>query len=348
MTNIVKLLNLLIMKRNLLLSLVSIFIAASSFSQNFWCVQKDQEHLLTVNISNGTIVDSIGVSAVNIAVNPIAGFQGMAKHPTTGDVYVLFKDANDDRFLGTMDMVTGVITTISTTTSFLATIAFDPAGVLYAMQGAGSTQMYTIDLATAAETAFYNYVSASDDGEALAFNTVENLMYRYGGGPGGDWVSLDLATLAEVTISTMSGLDTWGGALAYREGQNKFVLGLGETLYNVLPDGTTTVLSDISASLINSDFKGMVKATLTGINDLSTTSVSIFPNPTNNIVNVDLGNVIGSAYYSLFTIDGRMVETKNTPNNSIFTVDLTNKANGVYFLKINYNSSIETYKIIKR
>ena len=46
-----------IMKKNLLLTLATIFIAGSSISQNFWCVQNDQAHLLTINISNGTIVD---------------------------------------------------------------------------------------------------------------------------------------------------------------------------------------------------------------------------------------------------------------------------------------------------
>jgi hypothetical protein len=336
------------MKKNLLLTLATIFIAGSSISQNFWCVQNDQAHLLTINISNGTIVDSIGVSAANIAANPIGGFQGMAQHPTTGGVYVLFKDDNSDKFLGTMDMSTGVITTIAATTSNLATIAFDANGVLYAMQGDGSTQMYTLDIATAAETAFHSYASASSDGEALVFNTTDNLMYRYGGADDGDWVSLDLTTLAEDSITTMSGMDQYGGALAYRQGQNKFVLGLGETFYDVLPDGTNSVLSDITASQISSYFKGIVKVNFTGLNDLSGNSISIFPNPTNNIVNVNLGDGIGSTHYSLFTIDGRLIETNNTSNNSMFAVDLTNKANGVYFLKINYNSSIETYKIIKK
>ena len=322
------------MKKNLLLTLATIFIAGSSISQNFWCVQNDQAHLLTINISNGTIVDSIGVSAANIAANPIGGFQGMAKHPTTGGVYVLFKDDNSDKFLGTMDMSTGVITTIAATTSNLATIAFDANGVLYAMQGDGSTQMYTLDIATAAETAFHSYASASSDGEALVFNTTDNLMYRYGGADDGDWVSLDLTTLAEDSITTMSGMDQYGGALAYRQGQNKFVLGLGETFYDVLPDGTNSVLSDITASQISSYFKGIVKVNFTGLNDLSGNSISIFPNPTNNIVNVNLGDGIGSTHYSLFTIDGRLIETNNTSNNSMFAVDLTNKANGVYFLKI--------------
>ena len=411
------------MKRILLLSLGALLIASSSFAQDFWCVQKNREHLLTVDISNGTITDSIGVSAANIATNPIAGFQGMAQHPSTGDVYVLFKDDIATRYLGTMDMVTGIITTIAATTSDLATIAFDPTGVLYAMEGAGSTQMYTLNIATGAETAFHNYASSSSDGEALAFNTTDNLMYRYGGGSDGDWVSLNLGTLAEVTISTMSGLDTWGGALAYRSGQNKFVLGLGETFYDVLPNGTTTTLGDVTASNFGTaDFKGMVKATttppcavnvavtddgstitatatglayrwldcnnamaviagetadnytpaatgdyaveitdgpcvdtsactnivVTGLNKLTTTGASIYPNPTNKNVTVDLGNLTGTTNYSLFTIDGRLVGTKNTTNNSIFTVDLTNEANGVYFLKINNNTSVKTYKVIKR
>ena len=296
------------MKRNLLLSFVAMFIATSSFSQNFWCVTNDESTLFTVNISDGTVVESIDVSATNTTEDlTVYSFQGMTQHPTTGAVYVLFKDDSDNKYFGTMDMSTGIITTIAQTESNLATIAFDNDGVLYAMEGNQSTQMYIIDIATGAETAFHVFASYSSDGEALVFNSTDNLMYRYGGGDDGDWVSLDLGTLAEVTISTMSDLDRWGGALAYRQGQNRFVLGLGQTFYNVLPDGTTT---EISNSLgFDGYIKGLVKVSSTaGVNDLTTTGISIYPNPTNNVINVNLGNITGTTIYSLFTIDGKMID----------------------------------------
>ena len=351
------------MRKKLLYSLVTLFVITTSYSQQFWVVTNKSSDLYTVSVSAGTIASSVTTSAINIAQNPIEGFNGMAQHPITEEVYVLFKDNNEDRFIGRLNTATGEIITVAQTDSSLASIAFDASGVLYAMQGYANggnvQQMQTVDINTAPETAFHVFTNTSGgDGEGLAFNTTDNLMYRYDGDDAGEFMSLNLDTLAESVISTTSGLDNYGGALAYRQGQNKFLLGLGNTLYDLLADGTISTISSIAefdSGTFNNGWaetyiKGLVKvsSSTAGINDLTKTNISIYPNPTNNIINVNLGEVTSPTNYSLYSIDGKMIEDNNTVNSNSFSIDLTDMAIGIYILKIKSENSINTFKIIKR
>jgi len=332
-------------------------------SGEFWVVTNKSSDLFTVSVSSGTIASSVTTSVINIAQNPIEGFQGMAQHPITGEVYVLFKDSDSNRYIGRLNTTNGEIITVAQTDSSLASIAFDASGVLYAMQGSsggGNTQqMQTVDIYTTPETAFHTFTNTSGgDGDALVFNTTDNLMYRYDGDSSGEFISLNLDTLAESVISTTSGLDSYGGALAYRQGQNKFLLGLGSTLYDLLADGTISTISSIAefdSGTYNGGWsetyiKGLVKvsSSTAGINDLTKTNISIYPNPTNNIINVNLVEVNSPTNYSLYSIDGKMIGDNNMVNNNSFSIDLTDMAIGIYILKIKSENSTNTFKIIKK
>ena len=351
------------MKIKLLCTAVAMLYLATSYSQQFWVVTNKSSDLFTVSVSSGTIASSVTTSAINMAQNPIEGFQGMTQHPITGEVYVLFKDSDSNRYIGRLNTTNGEIITVAQTDSSLASIAFDASGVLYAMQGysngGNAQQMQTVDINTAPETAFHTFTNTSGgDGDALVFNTTDNLMYRYDGDSSGEFMSLNLNTLAESVISTVSGLDPYGGALAYRQGQNKFLLGLGNTLYDLLADGTISTISSI-AEFDNGTFnagwsetyiKGLVKvsSSTAGINDLTKTNISIYPNPTNNIINVNLGAVASPTNYSLYSIDGKMIRVNNMVNNNSFSIDLTEMAIGIYILKIKSENSTNTFKIIKK
>ena len=220
-------------------------------SGEFWVVTNDGSDIYTVNISDGSIISSVSASALNLAANPINGFMGMAQHPITEEVFVLFKDNSGDRYIGRLNTATGEIITEGQTQTSLNSIAFDASGVLYAMQGFDSgdgVTMQTVDIYTAPETAFHTFTNTNGgDMDAIAFNTTENLMYRFDGDSSdGELLSLNLETLEETVIADLSfDFDTWGGGLAYRQGQNKFLLGTGQTLYNLLADGTISTISTV-------------------------------------------------------------------------------------------------------
>ena len=323
-------------------------------SGEFWVVTNYSPDIYTVNVSNGSIVSSVTTSAIDIAQNPISGFQGMAEHPITGEVYVLFKDNSEDRYIGRLNTSNGEIITVALTDSNYASIAFDASGALYAKKGSDSQQMVTVNINTAPETAFHTYTNTGGgDMDAIGFNTTDNLMYRFeAGDEGGEFVSLDLDTLEETVVFTFpSGFDTWGGALAYRQGQNKFLVGAGNTLYDLLADGSVSTISSIPEFDDDDSYiKGLLKfsSSTLGINDLTKTNISIYPNPTNNIINVNLVEVNSPTNYSLYSIDGKMIGDNNTVNNNSFSIDLTDMAIGIYILKIKSENSTNTFKIIKK
>ncbi|MDA8531385.1 T9SS type A sorting domain-containing protein [Flavobacteriaceae bacterium] len=322
-------------------------------SGEFWVVTNSGSDIYTVNISDGSIISSVSASALNLAANPIDGFMGMAQHPITEEVFVLFRDDSGDRYIGRLNTATGEIITEGQTETSLNSIAFDASGVLYAMQGydtGDGETMQIVDIYTAPETAFHTFTNTNGgDMDAIAFNTTENLMYRFdAGSSGGEFLSLNLETLEETVIADLSfDFDTWGGGLAYRQGQNKFLLGTGQTLYNLLADGTISTISTVD---ITGYIKGLLKAfgSTAGVNDLTKTNISIYPNPTNNIINVNLGAVASPTNYSLYSIDGKMIVEHNTVNNNSFSINLTDMAIGIYILKIKCENSINTFKIIKK
>lgn len=86
---------------------------------------------------------------------------------------------------------------------------------------------------------------------------------------------------------------------------------------------------------------------LTGVDALSNNNVSIYPNPTNGIVNINLGGNNSLVDYFITTIEGRVVESGRTSANMI-EVDLSKEGNGIYFLRINSEKTSTVHKLIKQ
>ena len=84
-----------------------------------------------------------------------------------------------------------------------------------------------------------------------------------------------------------------------------------------------------------------------GINETANHVVSIYPNPTNGMVNINLGSNNSTVNYSITSIEGKVIETGKTSTNNI-TVDLSNESKGVYFVKINTENTSTVYKLIKQ
>jgi hypothetical protein len=75
--------------------------------------------------------------------------------------------------------------------------------------------------------------------------------------------------------------------------------------------------------------------------------VRIYPNPTNGMVNINLGSNNSTVNYSISSIEGKVVETGKTSTNNI-TVDLSNESKGVYFIRINTENISTVHKLIKQ
>jgi len=75
--------------------------------------------------------------------------------------------------------------------------------------------------------------------------------------------------------------------------------------------------------------------------------VSIFPNPTNNILNIKMtaGN---TSTAKLININGQVVYTENVSNKTNATIDMNAFAKGVYTLQIVSDNGVATQKVIKQ
>jgi len=87
----------------------------------------------------------------------------------------------------------------------------------------------------------------------------------------------------------------------------------------------------------------------TGVNEnTSFNNVNIYPNPTNGLVHINLRNNNGSINYTISTIEGRIVNQESNVTTNKMTVNLNNESKGIYFLRIEDNTSSKVYKIIRK
>lgn len=121
----------------------------------------------------------------------------------------------------------------------------------------------------------------------------------------------------------------------------------GET-FNI---GITNVMYQVTDSAGNTDscsFYVQVDNCV-GIDENNTlNSINIYPNPTNGLVTVNLGNHNGSINYSISTIEGRIVNQESNVTTNRMTINLSNESKGVYLLKIEDQTSSKVYKIIRK
>lgn len=98
--------------------------------------------------------------------------------------------------------------------------------------------------------------------------------------------------------------------------------------FDYINTNITTNCSGLNLSIENSEF--------------TENRISLFPNPTSNILNIESKSVIDSI--SVTDINGRFVATNLYDSNKI---DVQNLQSGIYFLKITYDSQIKMLKFVK-
>ncbi|HLA56320.1 MAG TPA: T9SS type A sorting domain-containing protein [Flavobacterium sp.] len=139
-------------------------------------------------------------------------------------------------------------------------------------------------------------------------------------GTGVEWQLISAGNFYSTGIKSTGGLYVWGS-------NNYGQLGFG--------DGTDTVRLTPS---------GVGCPTSLGVNDLVASTMVIFPNPVNNILNVTSDNAITSA--SIYNVLGQEVISKSLNANE-GQIDVSGLHSGSYFVKVNANNSVKTFKVIK-
>ena len=87
----------------------------------------------------------------------------------------------------------------------------------------------------------------------------------------------------------------------------------------------------------------------TGVNELemNQNNYSIYPNPVNDILNIDFNGQIKDAQISIMNIAGQTIKKLRTENTTKFEINTSNLPSGIYFARISADGKITTLKFIK-
>lgn len=114
----------------------------------------------------------------------VEGFNGMATHPCTGDIYVIEKITSvTGRVLGIWDPITDAVTEIGNTGDNFAGITFSNDGRLWGVTGDGANtpeSFFEINITTAATTLKVT-MGGGSDGESIAYCTDNGKVYHWSG-----------------------------------------------------------------------------------------------------------------------------------------------------------------------
>ncbi|MCP4708020.1 MAG: hypothetical protein GY869_05310, partial [Planctomycetes bacterium] len=128
-----------------------------------------------------TNAQTISGTLITISGGEVYGGNGLATHPDTGVLWVILQtNTSDFRILATIDPATGIATEIGDLGDAFAALAFDTSGTLYGLTGVGASEpetLYSIST-TNASTTLLSFVGNDMPGEALAYNSQDELFYH--------------------------------------------------------------------------------------------------------------------------------------------------------------------------
>ena len=81
----------------------------------------------------------------------------------------------------------------------------------------------------------------------------------------------------------------------------------------------------------------------TGINDLIVSNLTIYPNPSEGVINIESLNLNESSLLSVYSIDGRLVSQSELINSII---DLTNLDSGLYWVELRTNREVKRAQLV--
>jgi hypothetical protein len=141
---------------------------------------------------------------ITSALGTVDAVLGLTTHPVTNDLYAILRFASARR-LATINPATGVATDIGLLSDKFSSIAFS-ATDLYGVTGDGAAVPETLYLLSTSDASatFVATLGNGNDGESLAFNPDDGLMYHWSGSfPNQTYFeSINLSTLAVTPVYT--------------------------------------------------------------------------------------------------------------------------------------------------
>ena len=80
----------------------------------------------------------------------------------------------------------------------------------------------------------------------------------------------------------------------------------------------------------------------TELSENKISNLSVFPNPTNNIINIALENYNGEINLEFYDLSGKLLKSSKSK-----TLEIEEYNSGIYLLKVSYDNKFQKVKIIK-
>ncbi len=93
---------------------------------------------------------------------------------------------------------------------------------------------------------------------------------------------------------------------------------------------------------------GVANWSTLGIDDFdAVNTITLYPNPTNSVLNIQIQNVVSNGAIEIYDMLGKQIFNQTITSNNVSQIDVTNWNNGLYLIKISSEDSVETKRFIK-
>ena len=154
-------------------------------------------------------------------------------------------------------------------------------------------------------------------------------------------VTINTIDVTTSNIGTTITSNSFGGNYTWVDCENTFSVISGETnqSFNAIENGNYAVIVNENSCVDTSE---CVTINTVNIFEGGQVSLTVYPNPTNNIINIEIDNYHGGFEVKMYDLSGRLllVESKTT-----FSINTFSK--GIYLLRIVYGNKTEDVRIIK-
>ncbi|HQU54846.1 MAG TPA: peroxidase family protein, partial [Saprospiraceae bacterium] len=82
-------------------------------------------------------------------------------------------------------------------------------------------------------------------------------------------------------------------------------------------------------------------------NDVGATAIKVYPNPFQQYITVDLGEMIGAVSMCIYDVTGKLIKTVTWKNKTYGQIDISGVHSGVYVLKVDGDGLHETIRLMK-
>ena len=115
-----------------------------------------------------------------------------------------------------------------------------------------------------------------------------------------------------------------------------------------LPEGRYTLRYYVRSGEFNSNWFETTTTPVTGIEENKINNLTIYPNPANDFINIDLSGIHGKKFdIKIFNTSGQVVKCVTTTNNDNQRIELSGIRKGLYMIEVNYdNKYYSTSKLV--